>query len=122
MSCVDHSVYSGRFGYYYCSYGDFLIIKEFHWLAYLDMRATRTYERWLARLPHNRTGNEPVKPFGTSIKDYLMVLTAYRSVRMPASSPESVVPFQLHDRMDFAVPKIREMYGENMIGRLVSPR
>jgi hypothetical protein len=114
------SVYKSKYGYHPCDYRDFLVLKEFHWLAYLDMRASRRHFAWVARLPHNRIGGEPSKAVFL-VPHYGLILEVYRNARMPASSPEEVKPILMWDELMAILGRLRDVYpGRFIDGRCVT--
>jgi hypothetical protein len=133
-----NAVFQSKWGYHPCSYDDFLLIKEFHWLVYLDFQATKKLDRWNARIPHNRRGKKPDSSLGTSKKYYQGVLFGYRVVRFPAPTPEKVQPIPLAPLQKTSgvyftiqpkfpvdwrdqINKYREIYGRGDVGILRGP-
>lgn len=96
-------VFRGRWGYYPTDYATFAAYKQLHKRALRDRRATRRWERWNAKLPHNRVRKlpdgttapmpEPVC-LGTTQREYEQILCDYRSLRYPKATEAEVSPFE----------------------------
>lgn len=114
-------VHQSRWGFHPCSHADYLLFKELHWLAFLDMKATRKWQRWHARLPKNRSTKEPAKPSGTTRAMYSDILFEYRNIKVPCDGPEKVIPIGLEYDWRDAVRIFRGIYGEGMTGKIPGP-
>lgn len=111
MSTPNATAFEGRWGWYALDFPAFLEIKEFHKLLLRDRRATKRKQRWMARLPHNRTGPEP-RCVGTDQRTYAWVLAEYRRLRHPASAPELVQPIDLPEDWRARHAKLSDFYAD----------
>jgi hypothetical protein len=85
----------GRWGWHAADYSTFREVKEYHRLLLRDLRATKRFDRWHAKLPHNRKGPEPPLGLCTDGPTYRWVLEEYRKLRRPQPTPEAVAPLDL---------------------------
>jgi hypothetical protein len=116
------AVFASRWGFHPCDRQSLLEIKEYHRLLLRDVAATRRYERWEARLPHNRvrrTRDGSLVPapaprcVGTDRRTYLWVLGEYREARKPAATAEAVRPLDLPRNWRAGFDALREFYRED---------
>lgn len=126
MQTTEQPTHQSRWGFHPCDHETFRDLKEFHKLLLRDLRATRRYERWSAKLPHNRVRRtygpgrillktEPTpepKCVGTERDVYLWVLAEYRNARKPQATLEAVAPLDLPAKWRTSLEKLTAFYAE----------
>lgn len=125
LKTPEPEVHQGRWGYYPCSYEEFLEFKEAHKLVLRGYRDTMRWVRWARKDPHNRKGPEPTRLSlpnleGRSFeytkwywaKLYSEVLAVYRNARYPSATPEDVTQMEMSAETKDIVKKLKAFYAK----------
>jgi hypothetical protein len=105
------NAHRSRWGYHSCGRETFLLFKEFHRYMLHDLRRTRAWERWNAKMPENRRGNEPAC-MGTGHDLYEWTLQEYRNARTPVLTPALAPKFDPPPTWTVRLSKLRELHGD----------
>lgn len=135
MSTTLATTFKGRWGYYPCSYETYRKLKRLNWLALQALKVDKQWNRWDAKMPHNRffrkrikdengrvigrewaldeNGNKIPWPEPNTFKGVFpsSLEADYRSARYPAPTPEAVKPLQTDEEaIDSCLAKAESWY------------